>query len=124
MASKNLDRIRLFARRENPQPILQRLLFRNRFEQFLELFKKLVGICNAERLWNSVAIEHIKRSFAGVAMAVSNASKFCVADFCRAAKGPINNGATHLQRAQIGLGKSMTGKINRGNRESLIIERG
>ena len=87
------------------------------------MFKKLVGICNTERLWNGAAVEHIEGSLAGVAVTVSDTSKFCVADFCRAAKGTINNGAAHLQRAQIGLGKGMTGKINRGDRESLIIER-
>src|SRR5882757_10741365 len=87
------------------------------------MFKKLVGICNTERLWNSVAVEHIERSLAGVAMAVSDTSKFCVADFRGAAKSAINDGAAHLQRAQIGLGKGMTGKINRGEREPLIIER-
>src|SRR4029077_16686129 len=87
------------------------------------MFKKLLGIYDTKRLWNSVAVEHLERSLAGVGMAVSDTSKFCVADFCGAAKGTINNGAAHLQRAQIGLGKSVTGEINRGERESLIIER-
>ena len=105
------------------QPILQRFLFRNGSAQFLELFKKLVGICNTESLWNSAAVEHLERSLAGVAVTVSDTSKFCVAEFCRAAESAINNRAAHLQRAQIGLGKGMTGKINRGERESLIIER-
>src|SRR5207302_10307882 len=103
--------------------ILQRLFFRYGPTQFLEFFKKLAGFDYTERLRNGTTIEYIERSFASVSMTVSNAAKFCVADFCRAGKAAINDGATHLQRAQIGLRKSMTGKINRGNRESLVIER-
>ena len=77
-------------------------------------------IWSTERVWNGAAIEYIEGSFASVAMTVSNPSKFWLADLCRAGKGAVNDGATHLQRAQIGLWKSMTGKINRGDGESLV----
>src|SRR5207244_10640199 len=123
IASENLDHILTFPRREACHAILQRLLFRYGPTQFLEFFKKLVGFDNTERLRNGTTIEYIEPSFAGVTMTVGNAAKFCVADFCCATKGPVNDGATHLQRAQIGLRKSMTGKINRCDRELLVIER-
>src|SRR5438067_8974072 len=97
-----------FPRGEARQAILQRLLFRDRSTQFLELFKKLVGIGNTERLWNGTTIKYIKRSFTGVAITVNNAPKFCVADFCRAAKGAGKVGAPHSRRGHHGSRKSRT----------------
>jgi len=122
ITAQNLDHVLPFPGGKMGQTILQSVFLRHRPAEFVQQFKKLVGINQVKRFRNCPAIENFERGLARITMAGSDATKIGVAYPRRTGECAVDDRAADLQRAQIGLRKSMSGKIGSGDRDLCIVQ--
>ena len=69
------------------------------------------------------SIQRFEGGFASISVPVGNPLEFCITQFGRCHRRPVDDRSSYLQCAQIALSKSASRKISRRNRKLLLIKR-